>query len=52
MDLIHQIHIGCRGLIHQARTFRGTKMREEEKRVVDCRGLIYQTHAYDNRMES
>jgi len=34
-------------LIHQVRTFRGTKMREEEKGVVDCRGLIYQAHLMD-----
>jgi hypothetical protein len=23
--------VGCRGLIHQIHTFRGTRMREEEK---------------------
>ncbi|GAG52038.1 unnamed protein product, partial [marine sediment metagenome] len=30
----------------QARTFRRAKMREEEKGVVDCRGLIHQARTY------
>jgi hypothetical protein len=34
-------------LIHQARTFRGTKMREKKKGVADCRGLIHQAHLMD-----
>ena len=47
MDLIHQAHLCRGGLIHQARNLRGIRMREEEKGVVDCRGLIHQAHLMD-----